>query len=123
MSELLLVLSLAIEIAFAILAIRTAVSWMLQPDRRHGYLALALGSLAVLILLSPAMSGGSAASQLVTDVGAALFLASGYGLLMFRDSFIPYEKLTRRALAAAIVLVGLLAIALRLPANPDSPHS
>jgi signal transduction histidine kinase len=123
MPELLLALSLAIEIAFAILAIRTAVSWTLQPDRRHGYLALALGSLAVLILLAPAMSGAGAASQLVTDAGAALFLASGYGLLMFRDSFIPYATVTRRALTAALVVAGLLAVALQLPANPDSPHS
>jgi len=123
MSELLLVLSLAIEIAFAILAIRTAVSWTLHPDRRHGYLALALGSLAVLILLAPAMGGASAGSQVVTDIGVALFLASGYGLLMFRDSFLPYAALTRRALTAALVVVGLLATALQLPANPDSPHS
>jgi len=123
MPELLLALALAIEIAFAILAIRTAVSWTLQPDRRHGYLALALGSLAVLILLAPAMGGAGAAPQLVTDVGAALFLASGYGLLMFRDSFIPYATVTRRALTAALVVAGLLAVALQLPANPDSPHS
>src|SRR5712692_1953462 len=123
MPELLLALALAIEIAFAILAIRTAVSWTLQPDHRHGYLALALGSLAVLILLAPAMGGAGAAPQLDTDVGAALFLASGYGLLMFRDSFIPYATVTRRALTAALVVAGLLAVALQLPANPDSPHS
>jgi signal transduction histidine kinase len=123
MPGLLLVLSLAIEIAFAILAIRTVVSWLLRPDRRRGYLALALGSLAVLILVSPALGGSGGASQLFTDLAAVLFLASGYGLVMFRDSFIPYATLTRRALAAALVLVGLLAIALQLPANPDSPHS
>jgi signal transduction histidine kinase len=123
MPELLLVLSLAIEIAFAILAIRTVVSWTVQPDRRHGYLALALGSLAVLILIAPAMGGAGAGSQLATDIGAALFLSSGYGLLMFRDSFIPYAVLTRRALTAALVVAGLFAIALQLPANPDSPHS
>jgi signal transduction histidine kinase len=123
MPELLLVLSLAIEVAFAILAIRTVVSWTLQPDRRHGYLALALGSLAVLILVAPAMGGAGAGSQLATDIGAALFLSSGYGLLMFRDSFIPYARLTRRALTAALVVAGLFAIALQLPANPDSPHS
>jgi signal transduction histidine kinase len=123
MPELLLVLALAIEVAFAILAIRTVVSWTLQPDRRHGYLALALGSLAVLILVAPAMGGATAGSQLATDIGAALFLSSGYGLLMFRDSFIPYATLTRRALTAALVVAGLFAIALQLPANPDSPHS
>ena len=119
----LLALSLAIEIAFAILAIRTVVSWLLQPDLRRGYLALALGSLAVLILLSPTLTGVGAGSQAVTDVAAALFLASGYGLLMFRDSFIPFATVTRRALTVALVIVGLLAIALQLPASPDGPHT
>jgi signal transduction histidine kinase len=123
MPGLLLALSLAIEIAFAILAIRTVLSWLLQPDLRRGYLALALGSLAVLILLSPTLTGVGAGSQALTDVAAALFLASGYGLLMFRDSFIPFATVTRRALTVALVIVGLLAIALQLPASPDAPHT
>src|ERR1700674_4324937 len=107
MPGLLLALSLAIEIAFAILAIRTVVSWLLQPDLRRGYLALALGSLAVLILLSPTLTGVGAGSQAVTDVAAALFLASGYGLLMFRNSFIPFATVPRGALTVPLGIVDL----------------
>jgi signal transduction histidine kinase len=52
-----------------------------------------------------------------------LFLASGYGLLMFRDSFVPFRPLTVRLVTLAIVVVGLFAIAAGLPANIDSPHT
>ena len=123
MPQVLLVFQLAIELAFAILAIRTIVSSVQQPDRRHGYLAVALGSLAILILLAPAMGGAGAPGQLLTDVAVVLFLASGYGLLMVRHTFVPYRPLTIRLLTAAIVATGLLAIALQIPASPDTPHS
>ncbi|TMB73236.1 MAG: hypothetical protein E6J46_15530, partial [Chloroflexi bacterium] len=89
MSELLLLLQLAIEVAFAILALRTVASWMRQPDRRHGNLAIALGSLALLLLLGPALGGTGSTAQVLTDIAVVLFLVSGYGLLMFRESFVP----------------------------------
>jgi signal transduction histidine kinase len=121
--EVLFVLQLAIEVAFAALAIRAFLSWVRQPDRRHGNLAIALGSLSILILLSPLLGGSGSSAQLVTDIAILLFLASGYGLLMFRDSFVPFSRETSRAMAVAIVVVGLLAIVVQLPASPGSPHS
>ncbi|HSS60716.1 MAG TPA: ATP-binding protein [Candidatus Limnocylindrales bacterium] len=123
MSNLLVVLALAIEVAFAALAIRTAVSWAHQPDRRHAYLALGIASLAVDVLISPAIYGGGLAGHLATDVALIVFLLSGYGLLMFRDSFVPLSALTRRAVAAAIIVLGLAGIVLQLPGNPESLHS
>ncbi len=123
MPELLLVLQLAIQVAFALLAIRTAASWTRQPDRRHGNLAIALGSLALLILLAPALGGGGPTAQLLTDVGVVLFLISGYGLLMYRDSFVPFSRRTSVLLTAALVAVGVIAIAVRLPPSPESPHT
>jgi len=123
MSEILLILQLAIELAFSILAIRTVMSWIRQPDRRHGNLALALGSLAILILLGPALTGSGPLTQAATDAGIGLFLVSGYGLLMFRDSFVPVATWARRSITAAIVLVGVAGIALQLPPSPDSTHT
>ncbi|HEX9363303.1 MAG TPA: HAMP domain-containing sensor histidine kinase [Candidatus Dormibacteraeota bacterium] len=123
MSEVFLVLQLAIEIAFAILAIRTVAAWAHQPDRRHGNLALALGSLAVVVLLAPALGSDASYSQVVTDAVAVGFLISGYGLFMFRDSFVPFEKTTIRIVTVAVVAVGVLDIVDQLPANPDSPHT
>src|SRR5438034_420594 len=90
MAEVLLVLLLAIEIAFAVLAIRTVAAWIHQPDRRHGNLAIAIGSLAIVMLLAPSLTGTGANTQLLTDLAAVIFLVSGYGLLMFRDSFVPF---------------------------------
>ncbi|TMC52833.1 MAG: HAMP domain-containing histidine kinase [Chloroflexi bacterium] len=123
MSEVLVLLALAIEAAFAILAIRTVISWVREPDRRHASLAAAIASLAILILLSPMLGGSGASGQLLTDLGAVLFLVSGYGLVMFRDSFVPYSPLRRRVIVGAIAVVGMGAIAVQLPFNPDSPHS
>jgi len=119
----LLVLQLAIEVAFALLAIRTIVGWLQQPDRRHGHLAIALVSLAVLILLSPVFATSGLTGQILTDVGVVLFLASGYGLLMFRDTFVPFQPWTTRLLTAALVAAALAAIAVELPGNLESSHS
>jgi signal transduction histidine kinase len=123
MPEVLFVLALAIEAAFSILAIGTVVSWIRQPDGRRASLALALGSLAILILLAPGLSGSGTGPRLLTDLGVLLFLASGYGLVIFRDSFFPYSPIWKRVFGAAIVVVGLSAVLLQLPANPESPHS
>jgi signal transduction histidine kinase len=118
-----LVLQLAIEVAFSILAIRTIVAWLRQPDRRHGNLALALGALAAVVLISPQLGVRMPYEQLVTDVVLVLFLISGYGLVMFRDSFVPFGIAFRRAITVAIVVIGAASIVLQLPADPESPHT
>jgi signal transduction histidine kinase len=123
MPELFLVVQLAIEIAFAVLAIRTVVAWVHQPDRRHGHLALAVGSLAVVVLLAPGLGTAGVFAQAITDAVVVAFLVSGYGLLMFRHSFVPFGRTTTRAVTAAIVAIGLLDIVDQLPANPESPHT
>jgi signal transduction histidine kinase len=118
-----LVLQLAIDVAFAILAIRTAVAWVGQPDRRHGNLAIALGSLTLLVLLAPTLGGSGPGAQLVTDAALVLFLVSGYGLFTFRDSFVPFRPARMRLITALIVAIGVLGIAAELPPSPDSPHT
>ena len=122
MTELLLVLQLAVAFAFGALAVRSTASWIQQTNRHHGYLALALGSLTLVILISPVLGGGGPEAQALTDMALILFLLSGYALLMFRDSFVPYSTRARRLIAAAIVLVGAFGIAVQLPAEPQRPH-
>jgi signal transduction histidine kinase len=51
-----------------------------------------------------------------------LFLLSGYALLMFRDSFVPFTSRTRRLIVAAIVLVAAFGIAVQLPAVAKQPR-
>jgi signal transduction histidine kinase len=122
MTELLLVLQLAVALAFGALAVRSTASWIRQTDRRHGYLALALGSLALVILISPLLGGTGPEAQVLTDLALVLFLVSGYALLMFRDSFVPISGPTRRLIAAVIGLVAVFGIVVQLPAEPQRPH-
>jgi signal transduction histidine kinase len=122
-SNLLVVLTLAIEAAFAALALRTALAWAREPDRRHGFLTLGLLALALDIIVSPELSAPGAAGQVATDVGVVLFLLSGFGLVMFRDSFVPLRLRTRNVIVALMVVVGVTAIAARLPGNPDAVHN
>jgi signal transduction histidine kinase len=71
MTDLLAGLQVAIPIAFGLLALRTLVEWIRQPDRRHGYLALTLVSLALVIMIAPALGAPGGAGQvrtLVTDL-------------------------------------------------------
>jgi signal transduction histidine kinase len=120
MTELLLVLQLAIALAFGALAVRSTASWIRRTDRRHGYLALALGSLALVILISPLLGGAGPEAQVLTDLALVLFLVSGYGLLMFRDSFVPFSSRTRRMIAGVIGLVAVFGIVVQVP--PQRPH-
>jgi signal transduction histidine kinase len=121
-TDLLPVLGIAIQVVFVLLALATMADWLRHQDRRRGYLVLALGSLAGVVVVSPALSVRGALGQLITDVTLVLFLLSGYGLLMFRDSFVPLRRNTRRAVTAAIVAVGLFAVAVQLPADPQAAH-
>ena len=122
MPEVLFVLEVAIEVAFALLAISATVSWARHPDLRHGFLTLALGSLALLVLLSPDLYAPGLAGRVMTDAGIVLFLLSGFGLLMFRDSFLPRSAGGRLVAISAIVVAGVLGVAAQLPPT-DAPHS
>src|SRR5437588_310698 len=102
-----LALQLAIDLAFVALAARTIASWVAAPDPRHGTLAIALSALAVMMLLAPVLGRSGPAGQVITDVAAAVFLISGYGLLAFRNTFVPFRPTTMRVLI--VILVGTLA--------------
>lgn len=123
MSTILLVLSLAIEVAFAALAVRTALEWAREPDSRHAFLTLGLVALALDILISPAITQPGSVGQVATSIGVVLFLLSGFGLLMFRDSFVPFKTRTRNVIAGVLVVAGVAAIALQIPGSPEATHS
>ena len=76
MTQALFILQLAIQVAFALLAIRTVVSWVRQPDARHGNLALALTALTLVIVLS-SLFGGSGVEAAGTGVGAGTAASAG----------------------------------------------
>jgi signal transduction histidine kinase len=114
---------LAIEVAFVLLSVATVADWVTHRERRRGYLALAFGSLTLLVLLAPSLSQPGIYGQLLTDVGTLLFLLSGWALLMFRDSFISLGVGTKRFVGVVIVLVAAFAIFVQLPTDTGLPHA
>jgi signal transduction histidine kinase len=122
LSVVLAVLPLAIEIAFVLLSVAMLADWFSHRERRRGYLALAFGSLTLLVLIAPSLSETGPYGRLVIDLGILLFLLSGWALLMFRDSFIPLGAVTRRFVGLVIVFVAGLAIFVQLPTDAQAPH-
>ncbi len=113
---------LAIEVAFVLLSVAMLADWLGHRERRRGYLALAFGSLTLLVLVAPSLSQEGTYGPLLTDAGVLLFLFSGWALLMFRDSFIPLRASTRAWVAVVLVLVAAVAVIARLPADSQQPH-
>src|SRR6267378_6798935 len=113
---------LAIEVAFVLLTVAMVADWLSHRERRRAYLALAFGSLTLLVLLAPSLSQSGSYGPLVTDIGIVLFLLSGWALLMFRDSFISLRRSTRRAVTASLVLVAALGMVAQLPADTQQSH-
>jgi signal transduction histidine kinase len=68
MTDLLLVLQVAIALTFGLLAVGTAVSWIRQPDRRHGLLALASAGVLIIVMIGTFGLGWGQAGTLVTDL-------------------------------------------------------
>jgi signal transduction histidine kinase len=122
LSVVLAVLPLAIELAFVLLTVAMLADWLSHRERRRGYLALAFGSLTLLVLIAPSLSDSGLYGRLLTDAAILLFLLSGWALLMFRDSFIPLGVSARRVVGAVIVLVAAFAIFVQLPTNNQASH-
>ncbi len=108
---------LTIEVAFVLLTVAMLADWLSHRERRRGYLALAFGSLTLLVLIAPSLSDTGPNGRLLTNVGILLFLLSGWALLMFRDSFIPLGANARRVVGVVIVSVAAFAIFVELPTN------
>ncbi|HYT13930.1 MAG TPA: HAMP domain-containing sensor histidine kinase [Candidatus Nitrosopolaris sp.] len=123
MPVVLAVMPLAIEVAFVLLSVATVADWLTHRERRRGYLALAFGSLTLLVLLAPSLSQSGPLGELLTGAGIVLFLLSGWALLLFRDSFIPLATGTKRFVAVVIVLVAAIAIFVQLPTDTGLPHA
>jgi signal transduction histidine kinase len=94
-------------LGFVALGAATAWEWYRYRGKAQARLALSLGSLAIVAALGRVqallgVSGGAGVAISVITIIA--FLASGYFVLMFRDTFLP---LSPRARQAATVLFGV----------------
>ncbi len=76
--------------------------------------------MAAFFVVSSLLGAGGLAARIATDLSAVLLLASGYGLIMFRDSFITLGSAGRRLVTVVTVAAAIVAIAAQLPADPGT---
>jgi signal transduction histidine kinase len=101
-SEPLQIVQAAVSLSFLALGVFTVVDWLRHRERSRGYLALALATLGVTSVVGQLNTlTGHRLDPALGDLALVLFMASGYALLLFRDSFIP---LSRRLQVGALAL-------------------
>ncbi|HVS07261.1 MAG TPA: ATP-binding protein [Candidatus Dormibacteraeota bacterium] len=102
MGEPLQIVQAVVSLCFLALGVFTVVDWLRHRERSRGYLALALATLGVTGVVGQLNTlTGHRLDPALGDLALVLFMASGYALLLFRDSFIP---LSRRLQVGALVL-------------------
>jgi signal transduction histidine kinase len=107
-TDLLQVLSLISMSAFLLIAALAVRDWLRTRDAGRGWLALAIGSLAVVSAGGQLAKLVHQATWVTSDVTLAVFMLAGLALLLFRDTVIP---LGRRLRAAAVVITVLVTVA------------
>ena len=110
----------AVVLAFVLLGLATGLDWLRRRDPARAYLALSIGLLAVVALLStqPLVRGN--ASWAATAAVLA-FLGSGYALLLFRSSVVPLARRWHVLALAAILVSSLLFVLAGVPAPRTGP--
>jgi signal transduction histidine kinase len=110
-------LQYATTAGFVLLAAITVRDWLRSRERSRGLLALAIGLLGFAALVSQVGALlGPLISLLATELTVVAFMASGYSLLLFRDSLTPLSfkvKALVGAIAAATTLA--LCVSILLP--------
>ena len=107
--------------AFAALGLVSVEDWRRQRDRLRRYLALSVGLLGVVGLLSTVAAVGFDPGGVLSDVTLIAFLASGWAFLMFRDFLVPLSRVVRTGVTVLVVATGLLLLIAYAPArgNPS----
>jgi len=100
MKDLLNFLQDTVAIAFVVLGVVTAMTWLRRRERSLGYLALAIILLAVVSGLGRLQAHISVTMPFLSAIDLLAFAGSAYALVLYRNSVIP---LPRRWLVAAAV--------------------
>ena len=108
MTQALQVLQYAVSLEFVLLALITAGDYLRHRERSRGYLALAIGLLGLVSLISLLQQSNGPLGDAVADLAVGLLLASGYALLLFRGVFIPLSSRSRWLAFAGMAAVEVL---------------
>jgi len=112
----------ATALAFVAIGALTIRDWLATRDRGRMFLALAIGTLAVVAILGQLGKLLGGAFVVVTaDITAVLFLGSGLALLLFRDSVIPLGRRTRRLVIAGVALTAAYEITIQSLGGSSRP--
>ena len=119
-SEALRLVQYAVSAGFVALSIIILIDWLRYRERSRGYLALAIGLLGVTSLLGRVSAiTGSRFAFILGVLSLIAFMASGYMLLVFRDSFVP---LTQRLRLGALIAVVVTIVFDLVVMPPGTPH-
>ena len=113
------VVQAVVSLSFLALGVSTVIDWLRRRERSLGYLALALGTLGLTGALGQLNTRtGYRLGTLLGDFTLVLLMASGYALLLFRDSFIPLSRRLRIGALALCVAATAAALVVAVPVSP-----
>ena len=107
-----------VSLSFLALGVFTVVDWLRHRERSRGYLALALATLGLTSVLGQLNALIGYRVPAVGGLTLILFMASGYSLLLFRDSFIPLSRRLRVGALVLTVTATAIALIVTLPSDP-----
>jgi signal transduction histidine kinase/CheY-like chemotaxis protein len=89
-------------IAFVLLGVFTVAAWLRHRDHSLLFLALAIVLLSLVSLVGRITAVTNLNSPLLPAISVIAFMASGYALLLYRDSLIPLNRVWRVGAFVAI---------------------
>src|SRR5256884_5949779 len=108
-----------VSLSFLALGVFTVVDWLRHQERSRGYLALALATLGLTSVLGQLNALTGYRLSVLGGLTLVLFMASGYSLLLFRDSFIPLSRRLRVGTLVLTVVATAFALVMTLPSDPQ----
>ena len=115
------ILQVVVSLSFLALGVFTVVDWLRHQERSRGYLALALATLGLTSVLGQLNALTGYRVPAVSELPLVFFMASGYSLLLFRDSFIPLSRRLRVGALVLTVTATAFALIVTLPSDPHQP--
>jgi len=110
----------AVAIAFVVLGVFTAITWLRRRDRGLGFLALAIVLLAAVSGIGRLQSHLPFTIPLLSTLDLIGFVGSAYALLLYRDSVIPLPRRWRVAAIASLVAASGFLLAAQALAAPQT---
>jgi hypothetical protein len=124
MTAALRVVQAIVSLSFLGLGLLTVVDWLRHRERSRGYLAVALATLGLTGVVGQLNTvSGYQLGQWLEDLTLVFFMTSAYGLLLFRDSFLPLGRQVRVGALVLVIASTALAVAVGIPPSLGSART